>query len=363
MTPIQWRISTETQALANDPRYSEYDVYGAIQKGIEGWNDVFGYTVLQAVPATADDEVSDDEKNFLFIDPNPASGLAFANWRNNPVTGEIRGASVYLSNAFLDGAASTFTDGADAGAAPQCAEADRRCAVDFSYTPTDATTSTAEVRGDFTATGWTHGVPMSLIGGVFHASVSVPWNAPVQYKFLLNGTKWVVDPANAQTVTTGGNTNSLLAATTCAATYLCAASTAPVAATTDGGATSGPTNATALQLSWAAMPTQRLCELKVANAATLNTAGAALDDTLTKKQKVEAYMTHTVMHEIGHTLGLRHNFKGSLGQTSVMDYPLQQDAVALTAPGAYDVDAHPLSVRHVGDASRAVVLHGRRRRQ
>ena len=28
---------------------------------------------------------------------------------------------------------------------------------------------------------------------------------------------------------------------------------------------------------------------------------------LTKKQKVEQYITHTILHEIGHTLGLRHN--------------------------------------------------------
>jgi hypothetical protein len=68
---------------------------------------------------------------------------------------------------------------------------------------------------------------------------------------------------------------------------------------------------------------------------------------LTKKQKVEQYITHNILREIGHTLGLRHNFKGSLKfdetkgiySSSVMDHLDDFDAVFADKPGSYDVAA------------------------
>ena len=68
---------------------------------------------------------------------------------------------------------------------------------------------------------------------------------------------------------------------------------------------------------------------------------------LTKKQKIEQYITHVVIHEVGHTLGLRHNFKGSLKfdpaksvySSSVMEYIDDFDAIFASTPQSYDIDA------------------------
>jgi hypothetical protein len=110
-----------------------------------------------------------------------------------------------------------------------------------------------------------------------------------------------------------------------------------------------------LRMSWAGMSPHPLCDRTVPGAHLagleaegLESALAEPDSTLTKKQKVEAILTNLVLHEIGHTLGLRHNFAGSRvydgspsspRSSSVMDYTEDVDAVYLDAPGSYDVDA------------------------
>ena len=63
---------------------------------------------------------------------------------------------------------------------------------------------------------------------------------------------------------------------------------------------------------------------------------------MSKKDVVERQLAWVVTHEIGHTLGLRHNFKGSLSSpsTSVMDYLQVAEASAMGgSPGPYDVAA------------------------
>ncbi len=98
---------------------------------------------------------------------------------------------------------------------PQCDEELRRCLHTFSY-PSQGTEQSVEVRGDFAADGWTNGEPMTLSGSLWSAEVYLPWDTDVQYKFVIDGTAWVTDPNNPDTIADGqGGYNSLLAGITC----------------------------------------------------------------------------------------------------------------------------------------------------
>ncbi len=104
---------------------------------------------------------------------------------------------------------------------PCATQAQRLCPHTFSLPKT--TETTAELRGDFQPGAWQSGVPMTLDGGTFSAAITVQWGIDVQYKFYVDGTTWILDPANTDTVPDGkGNTNSILRDVTCAR-WTCAA--------------------------------------------------------------------------------------------------------------------------------------------
>lgn len=104
-----------------------------------------------------------------------------------------------------------------------------------------------------------------------------------------------------------------------------------------------------VSIAWSPMMTQAGCaywapkyrsSFKPTDATTTTGTGAT-DGELTPDQKFHNYITHVVLHEVGHTLGLRHNFEGSLlpPSSSVMDYLVDSDSVAMSHPGDYDAAA------------------------
>jgi hypothetical protein len=95
-----------------------------------------------------------------------------------------------------------------------------------------------------------------------------------------------------------------------------------------------------VSLAWAAMlPGDPPCDIGAFSLAPVPGDPAAVPGTL--GEKVERVVSHLVAHEVGHTLGLRHNFKGSLvaPSSSVMDYLSNALEVQGEVPRAYDIDA------------------------
>jgi glycosidase len=105
---------------------------------------------------------------------------------------------------------------------PECDDADKLCAFDITYD--NATASSVRLYGSFSADGWTVGVPMAKSGSTWSASIDVPWNQAVQYKFSVDGsTTWIPDPANPNQIDDGfGGFNSLTTPTTCPEEFTCA---------------------------------------------------------------------------------------------------------------------------------------------
>ncbi len=213
--PVKWLISPLLAEISADPaRSGGADLVAAAKRGIESWNDVFGYPVFTAELDRGQASFAEDHVNYLIMDPDVSKGFAFADWRTNPITGEIRGASVYFGGGFIG----SFPDDPAAVAALTAPKARTR-------------------------------VPTLLWQGRSHEPLCELWGPDYQAKL-----------------------------------------------------------------------------------------GAPGNVSLTGKEKLERFIQSAVAHEVGHTLGLRHNFKGSLlpPTSSIMDYNLPDSDFAQPTPGPYD---------------------------
>lgn len=99
---------------------------------------------------------------------------------------------------------------------PMCDDSLKRCDHLFTYAGT-GNENTVEVRGDWAAPdSWNAGVMMTKSGSTWSGTVPVPYNKDVQYKFVIDGSNWINDPANPNTVPDGfGGMNSDLLPVTC----------------------------------------------------------------------------------------------------------------------------------------------------
>ncbi len=240
---IDWVISNHVQAIAALPQYQGLDVIGSIERGVTNWNMALGYNALTVRLATADENEDQDDKNYIIFDEDPTNAYAFANWRDNPNTGETRGASVYFNTVWLEAGLAEFVP----QAAPDGGTTARSVALQNMLT-TIKTNSAAQ--------------PRLFWGPLGHNNRLCSLSAETAISAFLNR-----DLQN------------------------------PTSASTLGG--------------------------------------------MSPVQAFESFITHVVLHEVGHTLGLRHNFKGSLVGTSssVMEYILDEYAIQHSRAGAYDVDA------------------------
>ncbi|HVJ65427.1 MAG TPA: zinc-dependent metalloprotease [Bdellovibrionota bacterium] len=82
-----WEISPNTPALYQD----------AVREGVLAWNAALGKDVLEVRVGTAGKDNTDPTTSNVVWDDNKAVGFAFANWRENPETGEIMQGQVYMS--------------------------------------------------------------------------------------------------------------------------------------------------------------------------------------------------------------------------------------------------------------------------
>jgi Met-zincin len=108
--PVKWnlkpgrapiKVFITAGALRAQADFPEHDLLGALERGIENWNEVIGYQAFDAV-VVDDDRIRDDNQSTALIDyPGAGNGFAFADWRHNPNNGEILGGSVYFGGVFF----------------------------------------------------------------------------------------------------------------------------------------------------------------------------------------------------------------------------------------------------------------------
>ncbi len=99
MSPVVFRISPQIRVTQEE--FPEYDIIGAVTRGIESWNDVFGFRVFKVIVGSEQDSWASDDTNMIIWDDRGELGYAYADARINPSTGEIRGANIYADASWV----------------------------------------------------------------------------------------------------------------------------------------------------------------------------------------------------------------------------------------------------------------------
>ena len=100
-------------------------------------------------------------------------------------------------------------DGGDVDAGVECQAS---CSVAFRY-PLEAGVDSVELRGNFGADPWNSGRSLERQGDEWVAELELEDGQFVEYKFVLNGSEWVIDPDNQSRIPDeGGTLNSAVQA-------------------------------------------------------------------------------------------------------------------------------------------------------
>lgn len=219
MKPIHWEVSPWLARQHEVPGWESFDAMGAISRAVEAWNQAIGYKALSVGWSLEPGAFGRDDRNFILFERGASSGYSYADFRSNPNTGEIRGATVMISG------------------------------------------------------GWQNLGPATTTGSQSVAAFPPP-----------------------------------------------------------------------VRLRWSKLAVHTPCTLVERDwARTLLPEQSGAPDQAGAIESVERFITFTVAHELGHALGLRHNFKGSMASVpiSVMDYLTANDRerVVPQLPLPYDVQA------------------------
>lgn len=91
------RIATNKQHVWEMSANTPAAYQKAVGDGVLAWNEVLGKDVLRVAIAKPNKDTTDPSTSNIIWDDNKAVGFAFANWRDNPHTGEIIQGQVYMS--------------------------------------------------------------------------------------------------------------------------------------------------------------------------------------------------------------------------------------------------------------------------
>lgn len=126
------------------------------------------------------------------------------------------------------GSAGEGGSGGTGGGPPPCDDNKKYCAHDFVYEDASGSAASVELWGVFPPNVWESGIPLTQNGSTWTATVDVPSDFSVHYKFLVDGA-WQTDPdpgVATEPDVQGGGESSVLEPMSCA-TFTCGTTIIP----------------------------------------------------------------------------------------------------------------------------------------